>query len=193
MKRGPFAPSGFCCPADQHYYDPLRLPLGRPPLPGITGYRRASLPATPQATGPRRLSPVPRTTIRTFNAQYAGGFFSARSRIPGAFHGLRRARSGSAPPWPAERVRLTTLAQASLTLQTVRSLRPASHPASRPRTGASLPGTQASPRAGPTPAGRPELVARLRHVRSPFLMAPEQSGRTRAKQQRDREGVPRNA
>jgi hypothetical protein len=140
MKRGPFAPSGFCCPADQHYYDPLRLPLGRPPLPGITGYRRASLPATPQATGPRRLSPVPRTTIRTFNAQYAGGFFSARSRIPGAFHGLRRARSGSAPPWPAERVRLTTLAQASLTLQTVRSLRPASHPASRPRTGASLPG-----------------------------------------------------
>jgi hypothetical protein len=85
MKRGPFAPGGLCCPADHHYYRPLRPPLGRPPLPGIAGYGRASLPATPQATGPRRLSPVPRTTIRTFNAQYAGGFLSARSRIPDAF------------------------------------------------------------------------------------------------------------
>jgi hypothetical protein len=46
MKRGPFAPDGLCCPADQHYYGPLRLPLDRPPLPGIAGYRRASLPAT---------------------------------------------------------------------------------------------------------------------------------------------------
>jgi len=27
MKCGPFAPGGLCCPADQHYYDPLRLPL----------------------------------------------------------------------------------------------------------------------------------------------------------------------
>jgi hypothetical protein len=121
MKRGPFAPGGLCCPADQHYYRPLRLPLDHAPLPGIAGYRRASLPATPQATGPRRLSPVPRTTIRTFNAQYAGGFLSARSRIPDAFHGLRRRVTGSAPPWPAQgRVRLTTLAQASLALQTAR-------------------------------------------------------------------------
>jgi hypothetical protein len=30
MKCGPFAPGGLCCPADRHYYDPLRLPLGRP-------------------------------------------------------------------------------------------------------------------------------------------------------------------
>ncbi len=37
------------------------------------------------------------------------------------------------------RGRLTTLTQASLTLQTARSLRPASHPTSRSRTGASLP------------------------------------------------------
>ena len=49
------------------------------PLPGFAGYRRASLPAAPQAAGPRRLSRVPRTTIRTFNAQYAGEFLSARS------------------------------------------------------------------------------------------------------------------
>ena len=180
MKCGPFAPGGLCCPADQHYYDPLRLPLGRPiPLPGFAGYRRASLPVTPQATGPRRLSRVPRTTIRTFNAQYAGGFLSARSWNQSAFRGLRRYVTGSAPSPPARRrVYLTTLAQASLTLQTARSLRPASHPASRPRTGASLPGTQASPRTGLTPAGRPELVAPLRHVDHPFFTAPEQSRRT---------------
>ena len=62
------------------YYDPLRLPLGRPlHFPGSPVIGGASLPAAPQATGPRRLSRVPRTTIRTFNAQYAGRFFSARS------------------------------------------------------------------------------------------------------------------
>jgi hypothetical protein len=130
------------------------------PLPGFAGYRWGIASRAPQATGPRRLSRVPRTTIRTFNAQYAGGFFSARSWTKSAFHGLRRARTGSAPSTPARRRdRLTTLAQASLTLQTARLPRPASHPASRPRTGASLPGTQASPRTGLTPAGRPELVA----------------------------------
>src|SRR5439155_23249455 len=47
-------------------------------------------------------------------------------------------------------------------------IRPASHPASRPRTGASLPGTRTSPRTGLTPAGRPELRARLRHDHSPI-------------------------
>ena len=30
MKYGPFAPGGLCCPAAQHYYGPLRLPLDRP-------------------------------------------------------------------------------------------------------------------------------------------------------------------
>jgi len=76
----------------------------RPPrrFPGSPVIDRASLPATPQATGPRRLSPVPRTTIHTFHAQYAGGFLSARSRIPGAFHGLRRCATGSAPSLPAK-------------------------------------------------------------------------------------------
>jgi hypothetical protein len=100
MKRGPFAPGGLCCPADRHYYGPLRLPLGRAPLPGIAGYRRASLPAAPQAAGPRRLSPVPGSTIRTFNAPYAGGFLGARSRTKGAFHGLRHPMTSSAASWP---------------------------------------------------------------------------------------------
>src|SRR5919109_3801112 len=101
MKRGPF-PLWPAFPTSE-YYDPLRLPLGRPGrFPGSPVIGRASLPAAPQATGPRRLSPVPRTTIRTFNAQYAGGFLGARSRIPGAFRGLRRRVIGSAPPWSAK-------------------------------------------------------------------------------------------
>jgi hypothetical protein len=65
------------------------------------------------------------------------------------------------PLFPPNGGSLTTLAQASLALQTGRSLGPASHPASRPRTGASLPRTRASPRTGLTPAGRPEPVARI--------------------------------
>jgi len=34
MKQGPFPPDRLCCPAHHQYYDPLRLPLGRLPLPG---------------------------------------------------------------------------------------------------------------------------------------------------------------
>jgi hypothetical protein len=100
MKRGPF-PMWPAFPTSE-YYDPLRLPLGRPHhFPGSPVIGEASLPATPQTTGPRRLSRVPRTTIRTFNAQYAGGFLSARSWTKSAFHGLRRRVTGSAPPTPA--------------------------------------------------------------------------------------------
>jgi len=80
---------------------------------------------------------------------------------------------------PLDRLRrrwhLTTLAQASHTLRTGQSLRPAPHPASRPRTRASLPRTRASPRTGLPPAGSPELVARLRHddlhaIKTPALL-----------------------
>lgn len=96
MKRGPF-PMWPAFPTSE-YYDPLRLPLDRyGHFPGSPVIGRASLPATPQATGPRRLSRVPKTTIRTFNAQYAGGFLSARSWNQSAFHGLHRRDSGSAP------------------------------------------------------------------------------------------------
>ena len=48
-------------------------------------------------------------------------------------------------------------------LRTGQLLGPASNPASRPRTGALLPGTLASPRTGLTPAGCPQLVDWLRH------------------------------
>jgi hypothetical protein len=46
----------------------LRQHPHRRPPPGSPVIGRASLPATPQATGPRRLSRVPRTTVRTFSA-----------------------------------------------------------------------------------------------------------------------------
>src|ERR1039458_4264856 len=58
-------------------------------------------------------------------------------------------------------------------LRTGQLLRPASHPASRPRTGASLPGTLASPRTGLSPAGSPQLVAWLRHDNLLVVMAPK--------------------
>jgi hypothetical protein len=58
-------------------------------------------------------------------------------------------------------------------LRTGHLLRPAPHPASRPRTGASLPGTLASPRTGLAPVGCPQLVARLRHHNLLVVMAPK--------------------
>ena len=96
MKYGPF-PMWPAFPTSE-YYDPLRLPLDRPShFPGSPVIGQASLPVTPQTTGSRRLSRVPTTTIRTFNAQYAGGSISARSWNKSAFHGLRRPYTGSAP------------------------------------------------------------------------------------------------
>ena len=123
MKRGPFPHRRLCCPQRlKQYYDPLRLPLA---CTAVSRDRRLSTRIASRrtaATGTRRVSPVPKTTIRTFNAQYAGGSFGARFRIPDAFHGLRRRVNGSAPSIPPTRTgRLTTLAQASLTLQTARS------------------------------------------------------------------------
>src|SRR5208283_4102087 len=59
-------------------------------------------------------------------------------------------------------------------LRTGQLLGPAPHPASRPRTGASLPGTLASPRTGLAPAGCPQLVDWLRHhnINLLVVMAP---------------------
>ena len=55
-------------------------------------------------------------------------------------------------------------------LRTGHLLHPASNPASRPRTGVSLPGTLASPRTGLAPAGYPQLIAWLRHHNSNLLV-----------------------
>jgi hypothetical protein len=95
MKQGPFAPAGLCCPGDRHYCDPLRLPLGRPPLP-VAGYRRASLPAAHGGGAEEGLPssqddrpPVQRPLRRRVH----------RRPLPDqdAFRGLRRMQSGSAP------------------------------------------------------------------------------------------------
>jgi hypothetical protein len=59
-----------------------------------------------------------------------------------------------------------------LMLRTAKLLHSASDPAFRPNPGVSLPGTLASPRTGLAPAGRRELVARLRHECSFAVMAP---------------------
>jgi hypothetical protein len=102
MKCGPFSMwPAFPTP---EYYDPLRPPLDHPShFPGSPVIGRASLPATPQATGPRRLSRVPTMTVRAFNAHYAGGFLSVRSWTRTSFHGLRRHETGSAPSPPHPR------------------------------------------------------------------------------------------
>jgi hypothetical protein len=194
MKRGPFAPGGLCCPADHHYYRPLRLPLGRPPLPGIAGYRRASLPATPQATGPRRLSPVPRTTIRTFNAQYAGGFLSARFWIPGAFRGLRRRLTGSAPSLPARRRSLddacsgfTHVADRTVAHAPLRT-RPLDHARGHHYRGPGrLPGPDSHRQAAPT------LSLGYVMNNSFLFTAPEQSGRTSGRREACRSFGPKPA
>jgi hypothetical protein len=102
MKCGPFPPGALCCTpisSTTTRSDCLSTARHFPGSPVIGAHRFPP----PTATGPRRLSPVPRTTIRPFNAQYAGGFLGARSRIPGAFRGLRRPYTGSAPPLPAQR------------------------------------------------------------------------------------------
>jgi hypothetical protein len=80
-------------------YEPLRLTLDRPHhFPGSRVIGGASLPATPQATGPRRLFRVTRRTTRTFNANTRRGSLAL---APGT-----RARF----PWPSpSRYRLGTL------------------------------------------------------------------------------------
>ena len=143
------------------YYDPLRLPLDHPShFPGSPVIGRASLPAAPQAVGAETALPGSQDdhphVQRPIRRRVPQRPLLEQERFPWPSPCMNRLGTLSSPPKAG---RLTTLTQASLTLQTARSLRPASHPASRPRTGASLPGTQASPRTGLTPAGHRELIA----------------------------------
>ena len=121
MKRGPF-PMWPAFPTPE-CYDPLRLPLDHPShFPGSPVIGQAFASLARRRSGPRRLSRVPTTTIRAFNAHYAGWLLSAHSSNQNAFHGLRRHETREAPSWPTSRqIRITTLTQASLTLQTARS------------------------------------------------------------------------
>ena len=186
MKYGPF-PMRPAFPTPE-YHDPLRPPLDRPHhFPGSPVIGRTSLPATPQATGPRRLTRVPKTTIRTFNAQYAGGFLSARSSIPGAFHGLRRRVTGSAPSSPAHRTGSLDDAYSAFTHVADRTIahtplrtRPLDH-----AQGHHYQGPRHLP--GPDSHRQAALNLSLLYVMSTSffsLMAPEQSRRTTRKRER---------
>jgi hypothetical protein len=170
------------------YYDPLRLPLDRPHhFPGSPVIGGASLPATPQATGPRRLSRVPRTTIRTFNAQYAGGFLSARSWTQSAFRGLRRGRTGSAPSLPRLAAGLSDDACSGFTCVADHAVDPAplrTRPLDHAR-GLHYRGPRRLP--GPDSHRQAALnLSLLRHAVLLFLMAPEQSRRTRPTEEHTR-------
>ena len=158
MKQGPFAPDGLCCPDRHHYYDPLRLPLDRPPLPGITGYKWACFPGSqPGAeeglsssqdnllTIPRPLTPEGSSTFapgpRTSSMAFAQ---RQRARLPlvppegGAHHDVADFASccGLASRHPLNEV-------SSLRFDAKLSL----------DAGSQLPGTLASPRTGLTPVG----------------------------------------
>jgi hypothetical protein len=151
-----------------------------PPLPGFAGYRRASLPGAPQAPGPRPLSRVPRTTIRTFNARYAGGFLGARSWAKGACRGLRRGRTGSAPSLPPNGAGLLDDARSGFTRVADRAVasaplrtRPLGHARGpRYRGPRRLPGPDSHRRAAPN-------LSLVMSCRTPFLHGTEQSRRTR--------------
>ena len=166
------------------YYDPLRPPLDHPShFPGSPVIGRASLPATPQATGPRRLSRVPRTTIRTFSAPI-------RRRVPqrplldkDAFRGLRPARTGSAPSQTRPKADPLNDAYQGFTHVADRTIDPAplrTRPLDHAR-GLHYRGPRRLP--GPDSHRQAALnLSPLRHVDLPFFMAPRQSRRTRAKE-----------
>ena len=176
MKQGSFAPTGLCCPGHHHYYDPLRLPLGCRPFHGAAAYRptRSRPPqergrgGSPQFPG----QPSDRSTSLTPGGSSAP---APRSQMRSmAFALFERARLLLGPSHDGEQSRRRRL---RFTLRTGQLIHPASHPASRRRTEASLPGTLASPRTGLTPAGCPELADQLRHdLRSFPVMAPDLLG-----------------
>ena len=130
------------------------------PFPGFAGYRPGIASLAPQAIGVETALPGShddRSHVqRPIRRRVPQRPLLDQERLPWPSPCLHRLGTLSSRPKAGS---LTTLTQASLTLQTARSLRPASHPTSRSRTGASLPGTQASPRTGLTPAGHRELVA----------------------------------
>jgi hypothetical protein len=131
------------------------------PLPGFAGYRPGIASLHPAGEGVKTALPGSHDdrphVQRPIRRRVPQRPLLDQERFPWPSPWANRLGTLSFPA--RRRVRLTTLTRASLTLQTARSLRPASHPTSRSRTGASLPGTRASPRTGLTPAGHRELVA----------------------------------
>ena len=113
MKQGPFARGRLCCPARRHYYDPLRLPLGCRPFPGVTGYRQArSRP--PQGRGRGGPLQFPRPPSDRSTSPTPEGPSAPAPGSTGAFHGLRQIHTGSAPSSPLKRRESLTTLQTSL-------------------------------------------------------------------------------
>jgi len=110
-----------------------------------------------------------------------GGILGTCSRSRGAFRGLRPSDTGSAPPWStlSGGSGVTTLVRLHFRcglvschrLHAVSSLR--FDAGISPDAGSQLPGTLVSPRTGLTPAGCPQLVARLHHANLLVVMAPK--------------------
>jgi hypothetical protein len=177
MKQGPFARTGLCCPGRRHYYDPLRLPLDRSPLPGITGYRQACFPH-PQ-TGAEEALSSSQDNLLTVPRPIRRRVLEHPLQDPKCcpWPSPSKCRLGS-PLARSREVSLTT-PQASLHVADRPVATPstgcscsASTPDSHPMPGAALPRTLASPRTGLTPAGCPELVTRLRHDTSSMTWRP---------------------
>ncbi len=193
MKQGPFPPRRLCCPPDHQYYDPLRLPLGRLPLPGITGYRQARFPDTQSGaeeglpSSQDNLLTVPRSLRRRVPQRP----LQDQERLP--WPSPIQNRFGSLSTAPTKRRSALRRCKLRFMLRTGQSFHPASHPASQPRTGASLPGTLVSPRTGLTPVGCPELVVQLRHNNLLVVMAPKLLGALRDRHLCEHAAVPRMA
>src|SRR5919106_449215 len=137
-----------------------RRPRHFPVLPVIDG---ASLPAS-RRRGAEEALPAPMTTFRPFHSPYAGGFLGDRSRLQVAFRGLRPLPTGSAPPWSLYGMELYDVAGFASCCgpagcsPPLRDFVAPSTAGSLPPPRAVLPRTLASPRAGLSPAGCPELV-----------------------------------
>jgi len=177
MKYGPFAMWPAFPTSD--YYGPLRLPLGRPLLfpgsPVIGGHR---FPSPRRQRGQDGSPEFPGRPSARSTPNYAGGSLSARFWIPGAFHGLRRECTGSAPSIPRPQAstfddacsgftRVADRTVASVLLRT----RPLDHARGHRYQG---------PRRLPRPDSHRQAIPNLsllRH-RGSFPAAPEQSRRT---------------
>ena len=99
------------------------------PFPRFAGYGLCIASLASRRSGSGRLYISTTTTIGTFNTRCAEGSSAPRSWTEGAFHGLRRASTATAPSFPSPKAGfLAALAHPSLTSQTAPIAPPASHP-----------------------------------------------------------------
>lgn len=148
--------------------DPIRRPPGSVRLPVVNGYTHRLLPAVYLAAGAGEGLPSSCPHLRPSRFPYPGGFLSTcASRLFGAFRGLRRESSGSAPSCPL-RASITglqnSLYAAGWTIASPKgafdaALRPWAFP---PSAGNLLPGLLAAARSGLSPAGKDKLVMSFR-------------------------------